>query len=199
MNRLRLFLILLVGGTLCLLVAVPIYYGPIQTMTVIASPGPDVIWWGPELVVATRDLPIGTTIFPGMITTCPWSYGLAPELSLVSLDAVVGRKTRVEIFRGTTVIVTQLSDETSASHTAPGTQTASFTCPSMDRRADIVLAHREIKQGETISKESVSTETWALAAVPPGAAKTSQNVIGRTALSLIPNGTAILDSQLSGS
>src|SRR5260221_11795422 len=74
------------------------------------------------IVVATRDLPNGTIISPDMVTTCVWLPALSADFAFTQIKDVIGRKTRVEIPRGTPVFSSQVLSETPATSSSSTTQ-----------------------------------------------------------------------------
>jgi Flp pilus assembly protein CpaB len=195
MKQMWLLFVIMVGLTACSNEAIH----ENQAKTANARVGPTVIGPFHPLVVTTRDLPSGTLIAADMIAVCEWSPGLYPEVGISSSTVAVGQTTRVEIPRGTPVLLTQLLMRSSTDQAPASTQTIPFNCPSMDSRAKVILAGREIEPGETISDASVLIADWPLGAIPSHAVKTAQSVIGKTALSLIPRGTVIMFTQIGES
>jgi Flp pilus assembly protein CpaB len=179
------FLVIIAALVGCSNTPVNVRVGP--TATVMFHP----------LVVATRELPAEITITSDMITVCVWSPALIPELGITELNDVVGKRTRVAIPKGTPILATQLLGEISTDKTSITPQTTTFSCPSMASRAKVIVASREIAQGISISNESLLIEDWPLEAVPASAISDIQTIIGKTAVSLIPKGTLIVENQIS--
>jgi Flp pilus assembly protein CpaB len=129
MNRLRLILILAVvilGVAVLLLVVLPSLGGTPPATTVdnngqVAQVVPTEVEGTPiptdtpfvfvDLVLAVQDLPRGFRITPNAVTVRPWPQQSAPFNGITSLEDVVGRIARTDIFREQPILTNMIVDD----------------------------------------------------------------------------------------
>jgi Flp pilus assembly protein CpaB len=162
-----------------------------------ALEGPTASFAFAQVILATKNLPAGTVITPDLVILCGWSPSMIPAFAIGKVEDILGRKTRVEISRGTAITDSQLTEEiVKVSSSLATNDSPIFTCPDLDKRIKVVWAKHDIKSGEVISNEAIYESEWPSEVTPPNVVKSAQIIVGKTALAVIPRETIILESQV---
>ena len=117
------------------------------------------------VVVAMEDIPEGKSIDRAAVRLAQWVSGTAPAGAFSSIDSVVGRVTRVDVFKGEVVVPGRLAPNGTGPglqvKITPGKRAAAVRIDDVagiggliqpNSRVDVMVMTRDEKKGENVAK-----------------------------------------------
>jgi Flp pilus assembly protein CpaB len=159
-----------------------------------------------KLVVARKNLPLGSSISAADVTLCAWPANLVP-LSAYSVTAgsdgtdevkaVVGKVIRIDLPGGFPLLTTGVLTSDQASRLGitakPVPAGANVACPkNLARTAQVVIAAQAMPRGFKIPERAVTLDAFPAEIVPKNALTDLKLAVGKTVCIDLPRGAALL-------